>query len=233
MFQESGDAHAEREGWNSQFLKSAWVSNRQSQDHQDPSSRAAHSLTSTHLCSVTGNLLCKASCHLRREGHDSLEHSSVQLSRVIPDTGPRQKTSCCSQLYPCLSRGDDLPDRRSITARGRDQHYQSNGEYKPSLTLPSAWEMPCQTFSIFILHGRASNTGYIPVFTSKLPQLSGKSLISYSVSMLPHFVITHSNALSFSATHLFHSSLLKTTVLITLPSKVNKLLKTSRQHKRS
>lgn len=81
---------------------------------------------------------------------------------------------------------------------------------------------PTKLFLILILHGRASNPGYIPVSTSKLSQLSGKSLISYCVSILPHqhFVITHSDALSFSTSHLFPSSLLKTTILTILPSNV-------------
>lgn len=52
------------------------------------------------------------------------------------------------------------------------------------LTLPTTWEMSYQILPIFILHGRASSPGFIPVSRSKLSQLSGKSLISYCVNLL-------------------------------------------------
>lgn len=110
------------------------ISKGKQQAQSGPLGSQHQSFSFPHLHS---SLLCKASCHLKREGHDSLEHGSVQLSKQSHSRpqGPDIKPAA-SSFTPLLSRGEDSPDRTSITTKRKDGAGNNTTKASVNMSLP-------------------------------------------------------------------------------------------------
>lgn len=153
---------------------------------------------------------------------------------VIPDHRTQEgKTSFCSQLHTLSQQRGRLTWQEKYHNKekrwGKDQHYQSKGEYEPSpyTSNHTGNALPNSSYLHFAWESKKSRLH--PCFYQQVVTTFRKDLhLLLCVWVIPLEFCYY--ALSFSATHLFYSSLLKTTILTILPSNVNKLLKTSSQH---
>lgn len=80
-----------------------------------------------NFCPVIGNasfyLLWKASCDLKTEEDNSLEHGSMQVSKQSDSRakGPDRKTPTVPSFSCCLRIRKDLPDERSMTISRKER----------------------------------------------------------------------------------------------------------------
>lgn len=169
-----------------------------------------------HFSSVIANasfyLLWNASCDLKPEEGNSLQHGSVQLSKQSNSRaeGTDGKTPTVASIVLHLSIRSTWWEKKYCNKKegeGMDQHYLKQGwTWAIYLTLPAMREMPCQTLPASILHGEA--IGVTPLLLpASCHTFQEKSLFSHSsahVNPLAFYYRTLSHVLHFSATHFSH-----------------------------